>query len=176
MSKIIHRIDVEREIENEKKFDPTATYSGGVILFLDFDGVLHSYEAYYTKKNMFNKLPLLLKVLDKVPNAKVVVSSSWAKKRRLEELKLFFPDKYRNRIVGAIHSQTDYRHADVKNYIKERGILDPWIAVDDMALYEPTDPVVWTDWSTGLTDETANVLMNALKSPIEFKEFRKKDK
>jgi len=173
---LILRADAEAAIAKEKKFEPTMTYRGRVLLFLDFDGVLHSYISYYNGINQFEKMPFLVNILKKLPNVQVVVSSAWAKKRTLDTLRQFFPDAIKERIIGGVYKQTDNRGNDVKTYMKNHGEVGPWIAVDDMAIFDPTDPVVWTDWSTGLTEETANVLMKALKSPIEFADFRKKDK
>lgn len=169
--KIILHDDVEEKIKEEQEFEPTTIYSGRVLLFLDFDGVLHSYQSYYSGKNLFEKLPLFLDILKKVANDEIVISSSWAKKRTTETLRQYFPKSFENRVIGGIHKQTDNRGNDIKKYMKDRGESGPWIALDDMAVFNENDPIVWTDWATGLTEDTASVLRKALQSPIEFKKF-----
>lgn len=158
--------------DEQSNFTPKETYGDRVLLFLDFDGVLHPYESGHTRIDMFGKLSLLEWILRDLTNVEVVVSSSWGKNHSLSELKECFSPDVRSRVIGSIKQHTDSRRADVLKYLQTRGEIDAiWIAVDDMAFYEPTDPIVWTNHKTGLTTITATTLRNALTSPLEFKEF-----
>lgn len=177
MPKII-TIDTIEELSTQLLFnihvsDDWEEYTGTVYLFLDFDGVLHSFESYYTKKNLFNKKYLLEDIMKAMPNVKIVVSSSWAKRYTLNELKLHFDESIRDNIVGSIKKQSDNRHDDVLEYINTRGIqAEPWVALDDMAVYDKSDPIVRTDWRVGLTPEVCSLLKKALKYPIHYKNFK----
>jgi hypothetical protein len=169
---MIETIDSEALIREESKFEPSEKYSGEVLLMLDFDGVVHSLFSYYDNHGLFDRLHYVEAILREMPNVKVVISSSWARKYDLVTLKKRFAEDVRKQVAYAITKQSNNRHNDVKNFLQSYGLHYPWIAVDDMAKYNDTDPVVWTDWRTGLTDQTAKILKKALQSPLEYKEFR----
>ena len=169
---MIETIDSEALIREESKFNPTQTYTGEVLLMLDFDGVVHSLFSHYEAKGLFDKLHYIEAILREMPNVKVAISSTWATKYNLTSLKKRFAEDVRKQVAYAIAKQSNNRHNDVKNFLQSYGLHFPWIAVDDMAKYNENDPVVWTDWRTGLTDETAKILKKALQSPMEYKEFK----
>lgn len=56
-----------------------------MILFLDFDGVLHPEAALSTRVD-FQHLPLLWRILREVPEVEVVFATSWRNSHSLDEL------------------------------------------------------------------------------------------
>jgi hypothetical protein len=165
--------DIRAHIERQRNFVPSEKYEGRVLLFLDFDGVLHNYTNGYTGTDQFSNRHFVEDILRRHQNISVVVSSSWAKSIELGLLMKFFSEDVRSRFVGSIRFHTDSRREDVLKYLQTRGETDTlWVAVDDMAFYEDSDPIVWTNHRTGLTETTALTLERALTSPIEYKDFQ----
>src|SRR5438128_5315956 len=73
-----------------------------MILFLDFDGVLHRFGDRIADYCRF--LPRLEAVLRDYPDVKIVVSSDWRKHHTLEELKGFFSADIGKRVIGVTPS------------------------------------------------------------------------
>jgi hypothetical protein len=174
---MIHILDTQELLNRQKDFNPTKKSNDPVYLMLDIDGVLHPFEDTYKPdaSRRYTKVHYLTSILERLPNVTIIISSSKARHTALDELKKKFPESIRNRFIGSIKEQTDNRHNDVIKFMEERFPMTtvPWIAVDDLAFYPSDDPVVWVDWKTGLTDETANILYKALSSPKEFISFKK---
>ena len=75
-----------------------------ILLFLDFDGVLHpQYEGQQQVPDevAFCHLPRFEELLRDFPEVDVVISSAWRKQITLDELKNYFSEDIRTRIVGA---------------------------------------------------------------------------
>lgn len=64
-----------------------------MILFLDFDDVLHP-EPCYNHEKLFCYLPKLEKVLIDFPQVRIVLSSIWLETRTFDTLRDFFALKY----------------------------------------------------------------------------------
>jgi hypothetical protein len=93
-----------------------------LVIFLDFDGVLHP-----TTRDNFELLPNFLSVLDLFPSIKVVISSNW--KNSCDYAAIF--GKYANRIIGnttTIKSGT--RESEILLYVKDYKVTK-FIALDD---------------------------------------------
>lgn len=137
------------------------------ILFLDFDGVLHPDRA--SVDRFFCHLELLEKWLRDRPDVEVVISSSWREAHPIEELRGFFSEDVRPRILGAT---PNLKHDDWEQYDCEvpptrferelevtRWLAEsdepwrPWAALDDQAwLYKPFNSrIVLCDREVGLT-------------------------
>lgn len=71
-------------------------------IFLDFDGVLHS--NYGKDSALWSHLPRFEAVLRDYPDASVVISSSWADGRNIEQLREFFSPDIRPRIVDKVQT------------------------------------------------------------------------
>ncbi len=69
-----------------------------MILFLDFDGVLHP-EPCYQQEELFCRLHILESVLYDFPSVEVVISSTWRDTRTLAELKNLFSVDIAPRII-----------------------------------------------------------------------------
>lgn len=142
-----------------------------MLLFLDFDGVLHpehpgrrANDAY-----QFCRLPLLEGWLRLRPGVDVVISSSWREAHPLDELVGYFSVDLQSRVVGCTPAfkrdswqQYDGEPPPVR-FPRETEVLrwlatssEPWrgwAGLDDQAhLFKPLNPrLVLCDPSVGLT-------------------------
>lgn len=119
-----------------------------MILFLDFDGVLHT-EPCFDQTKSFCFLPRLESVLRDYPQIKIVISSTWRESRSLEELQNLFSEDIAKRVVGVTPSWRDFPELfEVNGYQRHTEILiwlrysaEPWvkwIAIDDKSfLFKP---------------------------------------
>lgn len=107
-----------------------------MILFLDFDGVLHDIGC--ISKDLFSHVSRFSAVLRDHPDIEVVVSSDWRKDAAdVAELAAHFPVDVRHRFVGL----TDVESATAEPRQRERECWqwlrmhrrqhERWIAVDD---------------------------------------------
>jgi len=147
-----------------------------MILFLDFDGVLHPAVNYDAAQLLCN-MPMLEAVLRTVPDVEVVVTSTWRETRTLVELQsLFIPD-IAPRIVGVtpqwrnIQSADTYgvyvRQAEIEHWLREFGKpWQQWLAVDDQPhLFKPFCKNLFaTNPATGLIEDDYEVLVQRLCS------------
>lgn len=121
-----------------------------MILFLDFDGVLHPF-AGVERDDGFAGWPRLQAVLDEHPHVDIVVSSSW---RSISAAKWEqeVPESLRARIVGctpvikrplrirypAGYTPEPVRHLEILRYLKTtRQQGRSWVALDDDATLFP---------------------------------------
>lgn len=145
-----------------------------MILFADFDGVLHS-DPCFRDERLFCKLPLLEAVIRDLPHVEIVVSSTWRLTRSLRDLqKLFSPD-ISSRVIGVTPHFSTFdppsdlalypRHAEINTWLRKNS--QPWInwvAVDDKSYwFKPfLKNLVICDSNTGLTDGVALQLKRKL--------------
>jgi len=128
-----------------------------LILFLDFDGVLHPDAAYLEKGRpvlraegeFFMWAPYLVEALAEHPDVKIVLSTSWARSIGFSRAKGYLPEDLRKRVIGATwhsgmgksefggwsHAASTWwddasRYQQICRYV-ERARLDDWIAIDD---------------------------------------------
>lgn len=119
-----------------------------MILFLDFDGVLHPDQAYMTKSgvvlrcdghNLFKHAELLADLLEPFPHIDIVLSTSWVFQLGFFAAKARLPIALQAKIKGAtFHSQYEdkylwphyTRHEQIDTYVKRHRLTD-WIAIDD---------------------------------------------
>lgn len=115
-----------------------------MILFLDFDGVLHPTWP-YPDDMAFREVPRLLAVLDDFPQIELVISSSWRLLRNSPDWDSV-PEPLRARIVGHTpqvrrriyagypvgYTPEPIRYLEIVRYLKSRKQADePWVALDD---------------------------------------------
>lgn len=114
-----------------------------MVVFLDFDGVLHPLRERHTRP--FCNLPRFEAVMRRAPAASIVVASSQREGRTLARLRAPFAVDIATRIVGAtpvlpVASAADLagsRHREILAYL-DAYPAGEWIAVDDDAtLYAP---------------------------------------
>ncbi len=123
-----------------------------MILFLDFDGVLHP-DWPCPDDVAFRETPRLLSVLDDHPGVELVVSSSWRLLRDSAEWDAV-PAPLRARIVGHTpqlqrrtysaypveYTPEPIRYMEILHYLKGRKLDGcPWVALDDDARLFPAD-------------------------------------
>ena len=134
------------------------------IIFLDFDGVLHPDGV-----AKFSRLPILERFLLEMPDAEVVVSSTWREDHTLDQLRDIFSPPLRSRITGVTPSLDDGydlegRQKEILTYLANEGLSDTnccWIALDDNAMFfeDSCQNLVLTDSSIGFTEQEGEQLI-----------------
>jgi len=107
------------------------------ILFLDFDGVLHSTTS--SPHLFFSKAESLSNLLRDNP-CKIIISSSWRFHHEIESIKNFLPKPISHLIHGATgeaHIGKWPRYNEIMNYMIDQKILADWRALDDSFLEFP---------------------------------------
>lgn len=138
-----------------------------MILFLDFDGVLHPAQG----GELFSSLPLLEGVLRDAAHVRIVISSTWREVHTLDEIRMFFSADLRDRVVGVTPLRIPARavsrrlakfrrHAECWAWLGERG--EQWLALDE----DPTcKNVQLVDGSTRMSEfDAAARRQNLLRS------------
>ncbi|TXI88791.1 MAG: hypothetical protein E6Q40_03190 [Cupriavidus sp.] len=139
-----------------------------MLLFLDFDGVLHPLGS--SPDRLFCRLPALESWLRAHEAVEVVISSTWRVSRSLDELKSFFAEDLRSRVQGVtpVLRHLDWseyheelppmrfeREDEIRRYRNSSGqSWRPWSALDDQAwLFRPfCAELVLCDHATGLSE------------------------
>lgn len=157
-----------------------------MILFLDFDGVLHPDSAYLVKGRptlkgdgaLFMWAPLLVDVLADCPKVQIVLSTSWARELSFSRARRWLPDPIRARVIGSTwHSAMKFqadgfrlaqtwwdaatRYEQIKRYANRAGLVD-WVAVDDQPEgwgADDREKLVHTCGDTGLSDAAVLALL-----------------
>jgi len=112
-----------------------------VILFLDYDGVLHP-DPCLADVRLFENAPRLASVLENFPEIAVVLSTSWRNKCSSDELLDPLPESLRQRVIGTTPRFGDFstagkrhpyhRQAECEQWLRLYGMQDsPWWALDD---------------------------------------------
>ena len=136
-----------------------------MILFLDFDGVLHP-EPCYQEAQLFCYLPRLENVLRDFQEVQIVISSTWRDKRSLTDLKAFFSEDIADRIIGTTPNWREVseimdtigyqRHAEIEGWLRLSGRpWLSWLAIDDKPyLFKPfLKNLIKTNSLTGFNDQ-----------------------
>lgn len=132
-----------------------------MVLFLDFDGVLHPKGAGHTH---FTRLPILEALLREtdLTNVQLVVSSTWRQAYSLTRLRAFFAPDIAERIIGTTASLSDYRSEhergeEIEAWLSKNG-NPAWVALDDdLEGFSPRmrAKLVLVDGAVGLQAEDA---------------------
>jgi len=156
-----------------------------VILFLDFDGVLHPETALSTRVD-FQHLPFLWRILRAVPKVEVVFATSWRISHTLEDLVTIVTtgggEDLAHRFIGvnpvvdkASREQWDLgalREECIQWIDNNRSRFPswkkdiPWIALDDIAYWYglPCFHLHMTDYKTGLTEADVEDVIKKLEA------------
>jgi hypothetical protein len=127
-----------------------------LILFLDFDGVLHP-DPPHSAAPLMCRAPLMQAWLEQNPQVGIVISSTWRLKRTLDELQIMFP-QWGDRIRGVtpeIPQEIYQRQAECESWMRDHSDpWTPWIALDDRAWnFRPFEKrLILTDRNTGLVE------------------------
>ncbi|MCZ2155112.1 MAG: hypothetical protein LC114_14640 [Bryobacterales bacterium] len=130
------------------------------LLFLDFDGVLHSTDAAVIPEFQFRHLGVLSGLLGPYPEVRIAISSNWASSHDLESLKDRLGE-LGHRVVGAT-SDEDPRLSRFRQCEAMAGRLNAssWVMIDDQVQIvfgdEAAKPqmmrrVIFCDSTMGLT-------------------------
>lgn len=119
-----------------------------MILFLDYDGVLHPDAVYLLKGRpvlrsdgeLFQWAGLLGEALADRANVRIVLSTSWVQHLKFTKAKSYLPEPLSRRVIGATwHTSIDRqeweamtRYQQIRRYVDRAGLVN-WIAVDDDA-------------------------------------------
>jgi hypothetical protein len=140
------------------------------IIFVDFDGVLNSVQSFIFN-NRLNLLGLsntptyesfcpiassnLQYILEELPDAQVVVSSTWRKHKTLAALQELFKTNHilPERMIGTTPvADSRYRGDEIAAYLKDHPEVTEFVIIDDDTDMEPNmDRLVKTDSRNGLT-------------------------
>lgn len=148
-----------------------------MILFLDFDGVLHP-DAVYRERGrpvlrdqgeLFMWSGRLVDVLVNRPDVRLVLSTSWAREFGFSRARRYLPPALRSRVIGAtwhsgmLHDADFYpgnwwdqatRHEQIRRWVSRAAVQD-WIAIDDQPegwLDATRTRLIQTNSATGLSD------------------------
>jgi hypothetical protein len=153
----------------------------GVVLFADFDGVLHPRPGAGRASGLFCSMHLFEDVLRQVPNVQVVISSSWREHHQIEEMREYFTEDLRRRIVGVTpilggdaesapaSLRPHSRHAECITWLqRNRSPGTCWLALDDTPeeFAPECTQVMVIDGADGLTAATAAVLLDRLRDCV----------
>lgn len=129
-----------------------------MILFLDYDGVLHPDEVFLTKSGpklcsagqLFMWAPILEELLRPYPEIQIVLSTSWVRHLGFTKAKNRLSEELQGRVVGSTwHSSMGKNWADqiwwdqssryrqILRYVT-RAMATEWIALDDDAANWPS--------------------------------------
>ncbi len=147
-----------------------------MILFLDFDGVLHPEHG----GELFSCLPQLWAILRAIPAAEVVFSTSWREIYRPDEMLDFVThgggENLVHRFVGCTPSIVREQGTNVVDRVYKREDecrlwmagndhhCRPWLALDDYEpIFSPDCPTLYlVDQVTGLTDDDVVAIVERL--------------
>lgn len=146
-----------------------------MILFLDFDGVLHPEDR---DAEPFCRVPLLWQLLRQCPQAEVVFSTSWREVYPPDVMLDFVTagggEDLAHRFVGSNprvlepSTQGDYRRREIEclAWLAGSGFASrPWLALDDIADWFSTSSpnLHLVDYRTGLTEQDVAAVLQKLK-------------
>jgi len=133
-----------------------------MMLFLDFDGVLHPSPG----PTDFCRLPLLESWLRTHPDVNIIISSSWREVMDMEVLQHIFSEDLQHRVIDKcplIHNEEKfefYRHEEILRWIKQESYDGLWLVLDDAAHEFPAgyDLLIACDKSKGIDEVVINEL------------------
>ncbi|RJG06433.1 hypothetical protein D3870_10790 [Noviherbaspirillum cavernae] len=138
-----------------------------MILFLDFDGVLHPFNR---ATGPLVLIPQFEKFLRDFPGTDIVISSAWREAYSLRGLRSFFSPDIARRIIDVtpqfdMFAEEFVREAEIRAWLHAAGREEePWLAMDDMpSLFSPDCcNLVLVDPDTGFDHVTEQELRKRL--------------
>lgn len=150
-----------------------------MILFLDFDGVLHPFPMTPASAHFSATAPLWT-VLERFPEISVVITSTWRERLSLTQLVNLLREhggeNFTSRFIGVtpiMESTTDYvpgiRQREIESWLINNGVAgERHIILDDIEEYfdRTCTNLYLVDGVTGLTEHDAEMIpvwLNSLK-------------
>lgn len=138
-----------------------------MILFLDFDGVLHPFDR---PDGVFTLLADFERVMRDFPGVDIVVSSAWRETHTLDELRRIFSPDIGRRIIGKTPVFIDItlpaiREAEILAWLRASGRQnETWVALDDTDWFfsEACANLILVDPETGFNGNTEQELRRRL--------------
>jgi hypothetical protein len=153
-----------------------------IIIYLDFDGVLHPCDVSIVGKtpvlltpdlNLFCWSPILESLINEYDptntKIKIVLSTSWVSLWGLEHAVSYLPDNLRNRVIGKTKKVGRTRAVEVIMHAIDNK-FENWFALDDLFSGEQDWPedqaehIVLCDPDLGLSDAKVTQLLRKLLS------------
>lgn len=145
-----------------------------MIIFLDFDGVLHP-ETCLQPDMQLREMPRVAGVLRDFPHAHVVISSTWRVNRSLQDLQRLFPSDVAMRVIGVTPGWQDFDHivysyhrqAEIEAWLKaNRSPWEKFVVLDDRAwLFAPFyAPLLLCAPESGMDDRVEQRLRDRLSA------------
>lgn len=142
-----------------------------MILFLDFDGVLHP-DPCRNEDMLFCRLLHFESVMRDFPEVDIVITSIWRNTRDLAKLRALFSPDIAKRIVGVTPDWREVeqlvsvvgpysRQVEIEGWLRQAGREgEPWLALDDRPkLFAPLLPnLICCDPEQGLGHEAIRQL------------------
>lgn len=157
-----------------------------MLIFLDFDGVLHPDAVYLdlsgrvelrAEGELFMWADALSAAIEPYPEANIVLSTSWVRNVGFHRARNALPANIAKKVVGATwHSamgkcwpdsilwDTQSRFEQIASYLSRLYAPCPWIAIDDDDRGWPLEKrsnLVRTEGELGLSEERAKLELNA---------------
>lgn len=147
-----------------------------MLLFLDFDGVLHPED---TVNNPFCCLPLLHEILRGATGVDVVFTTSWRRLMPVKDLAQLVTQgapELQSRMIGHTpHLETEQRpqgvigqrQDEIQLWLAQNGQKNrPWLALDDCQHFFWPDcaNLYLVDWKTGLVPDDVEGVRNLMES------------
>lgn len=144
-----------------------------VVVYLDFDGVLHDDAVYWSKqegihirmpgRSLFEWAPILELLLNPHPTVKIVLSTSWVRVKNFEFAKKKLPASLQKRVIGATFHKREMSRWDFDNMPRGAQVVADvrrrrpagWLAIDNDDQGWPADyldHLVKTQDRLGLSD------------------------
>jgi len=145
-----------------------------LILFLDYDGVLHP-DPCPDAARLFENAERLARVLEEFPEVGIVLSTSWRNVRSETELLEPLPEILRHRVLGVTPNFSEFsaaaaripyqRHAECEQWLQMHEMASsPWWALDDRpSWFAPyCENLIECDANRGFDDRVSACLSSAL--------------
>jgi hypothetical protein len=150
-----------------------ASYVHDLVVYLDFDGVLHDDAVYWTKqqgihirmpgRSLFEWAHILEQLLAPHLSVKIVLSTSWVRVKNFEFAKMQLPISLQERVIGATFHHREMRKWKFDNMSRGEQVLadvqrrrpTAWFAIDNDDHHWPTaylDHLIKTEDRLGLSD------------------------
>lgn len=152
-----------------------------MILFLDFDGVLHPEYVpgmtpgrHRVNLDYWSCLPAFEAVIRRHPNWKIVISSTWRERRSLDELRAPFSPDIAARIIGVtpkLERCSGRRQREIEAWIRQNAYSGPILILDDWPplFDQDCEHVLFTETLVGL-DADAAAMLDAQLTRIESRQ------